>query len=760
MMSRPIGLTVLLSLLVLSFASPSLVGCGGGGDDGEAGPAGPQGPDGPAGPTGPTGPAGAAGDPAQDMTRPLSSMVAVTLPETVSFGGPLAATLPFPEPAHIPAYVKGLVQAHNDGNLPAGFEFPLAATATDTVRALPGLLHNVVVRWLEPLTFNDAVGQPRFGANCDYLAYFGDGWNSDPSNPPQWNGSGQAGWVWSNHEYISNSFPTLTSAPSGQMLTFALWLREKGVLTNDVRSNVWTQADVDTFIRQAKTQLGGSWFRIVKDPASQEWHVARNVTAARRYDATSNTLCRLTTVLLNALDHDDLGTPLPAGVTAGIAGDCSGGQTPWGTILSCEENVQDYYGDLEACWSSGNAFVPGAGFDPGALIAFPFASETATSEFGRISVASERHERDTLGYVVELDPGVAPSEYYGRTTPGVGHRKMGAFGRARWENATFVTDGSGRLVDGQPIVIYAADDRRGGRIFKWVSAADYTDGMTKAQIRALLDTGSLYVAHFAGLSNANGRKLLAGNVTPTEGAPGVGLWLRLSVGSTDVAPNAPTLGAGVTIGAALTSTTWNGIGGFVNDNGVLKALFTACNKVGVMELNRPEDLEWNPNDPSGTPRLYVAFTNFNGRTCLDQNGVVNNTTSRTDTLGAVWAMQEADPADPAASTTFSFFEVWAGSSGSGAFQAANPDNLMIDRDGGVWFGTDGNYGTNRHADALYYLDLTPGSPSLGTAFRVAAGPSDSEATGPCLTPDMRSLFFNVQHPGEGSSVQSSWPQAR
>ena len=37
--------------------------------------------------------------------------------------------------------------------------------------------------------------------------------------------------------------------------------------------------------------------------------------------------------------------------------------------------------------------------------------------------------------------------------------------------------------------------------------------------------------------------------------------------------------------------TWNGIGGFPTDNDVLGALFTAGNKIGVEELNRPEDIE-------------------------------------------------------------------------------------------------------------------------------------------------------------------------
>jgi hypothetical protein len=88
------------------------------------------------------------------------------------------------------------------------------------------------------------------------------------------------------------------------------------------------------------------------------------------------------------------------------------------------------------------------------------------------------------------------------------------------------------------------------------------------------------------------------------------------------------------------------------------------------------------------------------------------------------------------------------------------DHLMIDRDGGDWFGANGNFDRNRTADALYYLNLNPAhkmtaTPTYGLAFCVVAGPSDVEATGPAFNSDMTTLFLNVQHPGE--SVFSAWP---
>ncbi|HMY20747.1 MAG TPA: DUF839 domain-containing protein, partial [Polyangium sp.] len=333
------------------------------------------------------------------------------------------------------------------------------------------------------------------------------------------------------------------------------------------------------------------------------------------------------------------------------------------------------------------------------------------------------------------------------------------------ENATFAVDGSWKLVPNKPIVIYAGDDRRSGRIFKWVSNGTYVSGMTKSQIRALLDSGKLYAAHFAGLDNTTGVTMLATGQAPTEAQPGTGQWIHVSLTSTSVAPNAAALGqGGKTVGQALQDMTYNNLGGFMSDDDVRRALFTACAKIGVMELNRPEDIEYNPVDPSGTPRLYLALTNHGRKTQLDQQGKLITpdvhdmvSVKRPDAVGNILAIQEADATNPGTSTSFAFFRVWAGNKGSSVYDAANPDNILIDKMGGVWFGTDGNFSTNKFADAVYYLDLDPThvGTTRGKAFRIVAAPSDAEVTGPALSSDMRTLFVNMQHPGE--NVWSVWP---
>lgn len=704
---------------------------------------------------------------------PLSSLVALSIDPaaTMALGipGVTAST-------HIADYVKALV--HTAAASPttlAGIEFPLAPASSSSIRAIPGLTKSLVARWFDPLTTASGTNDPRFGANCDYVAWFGEGWNTVPGSAPQFSGSGDAGWIWVNHEYVSGNVPTLTSPPTNQARTLALWLRDRGLILGDPLAPVWSQADVDAFQVRHKKELGGSWFRITKGSGGA-WSIDPTAPAVR-YDGTSSTLTMITGYTPHAIDHDDSGAPLPPGVASGILGDCSGAQTPWGTVITAEENVQDYYGDLEPCWTSQQRFVAGVGFDPGANIAITYAP-SAGSDFGMISDPNQRHERDLYGFLVEIDPGATPNDSYesvAASGDGLGHRKIGAMGRARWENATIVTGTDFRLVDGKPIVIYAGDDRRSGRVYKFVSSAVYTAGMTRGQIRALLDSGDLYVAHLQNLDHAKG-DLLLGGVVPTEAAPGTGTWYRLSTGNlAQVAPNAAALGDPTkTVGAALQDVSWNSIGGFPDDNTVKACMFTACNKLGITELNRPEDLEWNP---FGTPRLFLIFTNHGRKVANDQSGVLyppathsSLSPTRPDAVGSIFVFEESTPADPGSSLTFTWYRVWKGASASqnsglvDPYRAANPDNMMIDDQGGVWFGTDGNVGTNGRDDAVYYLDLDPAhqagaagvvSPTYGLAFRVAAAASDAEATGPCFTSDLKSLFFNIQHPGEG--VPSRWP---
>jgi secreted PhoX family phosphatase len=440
----------------------------------------------------------------------------------------------------------------------------------------------------------------------------------------------------------------------------------------------------------------------------------------------------------------------------GTSSNCSGAVTPWGTFLTAEENVNFAYGELESCWNSSNGFVPGP-CNAGADIVWN-TTPSASADYTRGTAVNTRPHY--YSYIAEIDPEAAPGEAYDAET-GRGHLKIGSLGRAHWENAAFHVGDDWNLVPDQPIVFYAGDDRRGGRIYKWVSSENYTEGMTKAEIRALLAEGYTYVAHFEDLDNSDDGDtgalggLTVGGALPSAGTPGVGRWIRLSVDNvTDVAPNAGGgAGSGTTVGDALQDVNWNGMGGFPDDQTVLMGLYSASNKLGIRELNRPEDLEWNPND--GT--LWIAFTNHDRLNALRDDGTLNvddpgtpgndrDAFARSDDYGAIFVLVEDDAGNPGDSEDFTFYAAWRGSAGATSFEAANPDNLAIDSDGGIWFGTDGNFAADKQ-DALYFLE-TAATPEESRAWRIATVPSDAEATGPMFSSDQRTLFFSVQHPAE------------
>ncbi|MEM7246456.1 MAG: alkaline phosphatase PhoX [Acidobacteriota bacterium] len=131
----------------------------------------------------------------------------------------------------------------------------------------------------------------------------------------------------------------------------------------------------------------------------------------------------------------------------GTLGNCSGGTTPWGTVLSCEENYQVF------AHRSGRSYL----------------------KWPEDTYARRHH-----GWVVEIDP------FDPESTP----IKRTALGRFRHEN---VAVGVGK--DGT-VVAYMGDDRAGGHVYKFV-CEDKLDPEARHGGRIdLLDRGRLYAADF------------------------------------------------------------------------------------------------------------------------------------------------------------------------------------------------------------------------------------------------------------------------
>ncbi|MEM1452644.1 MAG: hypothetical protein AAGA20_22230 [Planctomycetota bacterium] len=102
-----------------------------------------------------------------DPDAPLSSVVAINV---------------VPGFSDLPSFVRRQVGFEVAGTLPPEAFFPLANDTTGSVRSVRGTNVDLVVKWLDPIDGTNDADSLRFGSNCDYMTFFGDGWNSDRVN--------------------------------------------------------------------------------------------------------------------------------------------------------------------------------------------------------------------------------------------------------------------------------------------------------------------------------------------------------------------------------------------------------------------------------------------------------------------------------------------------------------------------------------------------------------------------------------------------
>ena len=195
-------------------------------------------------------------------------------------------------------------------------------------------------------------------------------------------------------------------------------------------------------VNAEKAAVGVSSVHIRKENGA--WTVVADSDMAHRYDATD-------TIILSG---PVAGTDSVNGATevVGTLANCSGGQTPWHTALSCEENYQDYYGEDKGSDSSGYMWF-----------------ELGANDQGQIP--------EHYGWVVEIDP-------YSRVA-----KKRTAMGRFRHENVAITIGASGK------VVAYMGNDRVDECVYKFVSDGVY-DAENRDANLDLLDSGTLYAANF------------------------------------------------------------------------------------------------------------------------------------------------------------------------------------------------------------------------------------------------------------------------
>jgi uncharacterized protein len=403
----------------------------------------------------------------------------------------------------------------------------------------------------------------------------------------------------------------------------------------------------------------------------------------------------------------------------GTFANCACGRTPWGTYLACEENFAPY-------------FVKDSG--ESTRLQARYAIPTTRDSWGyrwqlhdeRFDAARHPHEPNRFGWVVEIDP----------YDPDAMPIKQTALGRMAHEGATLATARDGR------IVYYMGDDdfrSKFEHIYKFVSNAPFSPGLDRDACRQLLAEGTLYAARFD--------------------ADGTGRWLPLRLGE-----------------GPLTAAN-----GFASQAEILIGARLAADALGATFMDRPEWVAVHPR--SG--EVYCSLTNNSSRgqgkpTLSDRPLGADAANPRApNVMGHIIRWREAG--SDAAATRFEWdIFLQAGDPAledparrgnvPGGIGFAQPDGLVFDERGVLWIQTDVSASTMA-GDGWSRVgnnQVLAADPATGEVRRFLTGPVGCELTGLTFTPDQRTLFVNVQHPGEspeGSGrndplrpqAHSSWP---
>lgn len=325
----------------------------------------------------------------------------------------------------------------------------------------------------------------------------------------------------------------------------------------------------------------------------------------------------------------------------------------------------------------------------------------------RFDLARHPNEANRFGWVVEIDP------YDPQAAP----VKRTALGRKKQEGAAPAICRSGC------VAFYMGDDQAFEYLYKFVTARPWNPS-DRAANRDLLDEGTLYVARFD--------------------ADGTGRWLELVHGR-----------------GGLTAAN-----GFASQAEVLIRTRQAADLVGATPMDRPE---WTAVDPV-TGAVYVTLTGNRSRGQPGRPGADAANPRAPNPHGHLLRWFE-DGGDHAA-TSFRWEVASLGGSDPAPARDpfTNPDGLMVDPRGVLWILTDMPADVDGARRAAYGNNqMLAMDPATGETRRFLTGPRGAEITGVCVTPDSRTMFVNIQHPGEAGDAGvdprdprrvSNWPDFR
>ncbi len=592
---------------------------------------------------------------------------------------------------------------------------PIKGSAADEVILPSGYTHDLIVRWGESLVDGvpdlDAsqladgallergaaeLQAQRFGQNCDAIHFF------------PLDARGDRGILCVNNEFTDDAL--MYPGHAG----FA------GASRGAAKAYVSKHPQI---VAVSQAAQGVSVIEVVRERGA--WRRVKDSRYARRI--TANSPIDIGGPARGAVLMQTQGDP--RGVRAlGTFGNCAGGRTPWGTYLTAEENIQDYFGNYSllqkerglhdhivasheryAMWSTHSLYGWEAG-DP------------------RFDLMRNPTEPFRFGWIVEIDPRDLVRAPIKRT----------ALGRFAHEGANPIVAPDGR------VAVYMGDDAKFEYVYKFVSARRF-DAKNPSSNRDLLDAGTLFAARF----DANGS----------------GEWLPLVYDE---------------------KGPLNEAAGFRNQAEVLIKARAAASILGATPMDRPEDVDVNPV----TGRIYVACTNNDRRT--EESKLAHYRGREIDLgpnaanpralnqYGHIIEIRESG--DDHTSPAFSWEVFLLGGDPSGGRLVASvtsavanssyyagytnaeelspigsPDNLGFDANGNLWIVTDGAQPDDSN-NGCWVCPTT--GPQRGRLQRFMSGPVGAEICGCEFTPDGETLFLSIQHPGSGGSVThptSHWP---
>lgn len=550
-------------------------------------------------------------------------------------------------------------------------------------RVAEGYSADVLISWgdavlphaprFDPMNQTAAAQARQFGYNCDFVGYvpLHDGATSVAQHLAS--GDSSHGILGVNHEYVS---------PRLMMPGF-----------EDPKQRLdKTTAEI---VATEQAALGHSFIEIRR--GSEGWQVVPDSPYARRFHVGTPFA-----IVGPARGHARMKTEGdPTGtLVLGTHSNCAGGVTPWGTILSGEENIQNYFGGLFA------DMAPEYAREAASAQSFEASSRAVWGKFDkRFDIAATPHEFNRYGWIVEMNP------YDSSSTP----KKLTALGRFKHEGATIVA------TPGRRVVAYMGDDQPFEHVYKFVSNKAYVDGNPEANADALHE-GTLYVARFH--------------------EDGTGTWLPLVFGE-----------------GPLTA-----LNGFDDQGDVLIDARRAAKLLGATETDRPEDVETDPvtsrtyvaftggTDRKETGPAAPRAPNARGHIV---EILAPGTDGNRDHAATHFTWDILVLGGHAGAETPSKGQYGEGTTEAGYF--AMPDNLAFDPLGRLWIATDGADKIGL-ADGIWACCIT--GPQRAVTRHFFSVPLGAEQCGPCFTPDGTTLFVAIQHPGDTDGSTFANPSTR